>query len=157
MRLVLHSGFFYDKFESLYFFCFYKVAIMNRIMFKSKIHRARITQADLYYEGSLTVDEELMEAADLLPYEKVAIVNINNGERFETYLIKGERGSRTICLNGAAARKAAVGDQVIIISYTTLSDEEARTYKPTIVLVDDNNNIKETNYAVEAGKFFNPN
>lgn len=130
---------------------------MNRIMFKSKIHRARITQADLYYEGSLTVDEELMEAADLLPYEKVAIVNINNGERFETYLIKGERGSRTICLNGAAARKAAVGDQVIIISYTTLSDEEARTYKPTIVLVDDDNNIKETSYTVEAGKFFNPN
>ena len=78
---------------------------MERIMFKSKIHRATITQAELHYEGSLTIDTELMDAADLLPYEKVSIVNINNGERLETYIIPGERGSRTICLNGAAARK----------------------------------------------------
>ncbi len=89
---------------------------MNRFMFKSKIHRAVVTQAELYYEGSLTVDSELLEAADLLEYEKVAIVNVNNGERFETYLIPGEPGSGVICLNGAAARKGAVGDEIIIIS-----------------------------------------
>lgn len=130
---------------------------MNRIMFKSKIHRARITQAELYYEGSLTVDEELMEAADLIAYEKVAIVNVNNGERFETYLIPGERGSRVICLNGAAARKGAVGDEIIIISYTTMSDEEARKYQPTVVLVDRDNNIKEKSSSVEAGRFFSQN
>lgn len=130
---------------------------MNRIMFKSKIHRARITQAELYYEGSLTVDAELMEAADLLPYEKVSIVNVNNGERFETYLISGERGSRVICLNGAAARKGAVGDEIIIISYTTMPDEEARTHKPTVVLVDKDNNIKEKSFSVEPGNFFNQN
>ncbi len=87
---------------------------MTRFMFKSKIHRAVITQAELYYQGSLTIDEELMEAADLLPYEKVSVVNVNNGERFETYVITGERGSGVICLNGAAARKGSVGDEVII-------------------------------------------
>lgn len=130
---------------------------MNRIMFKSKIHRARVTQAELYYEGSLTVDEELMEAADLLPYEKVSIVNVNNGERFETYLIPGERGSRVICLNGAAARKAAVGDEIIIISYTTMSDDDARQHRPTVVLVDAENNIKEKSFDVEAGRFFSSN
>ncbi|MFM7340715.1 MAG: aspartate 1-decarboxylase, partial [Bacteroidota bacterium] len=104
---------------------------MERIMFKSKIHRATITQAELHYEGSLTIDTELMDAADLLPYEKVSIVNINNGERLETYIIPGERGSRTICLNGAAARKGVVGDRIIIISYASMSEEEARLYKPT--------------------------
>ncbi len=114
---------------------------MTRFMFKSKIHRAVVTQAELYYEGSLTVDSDLMAAADLLEYEKVAIVNVNNGERFETYLIPGEPGSGVICLNGAAARKGAVGDEVIIISYASMSDQEAKDYKPTVVHVDKRNRI----------------
>lgn len=122
---------------------------MNRVMFKSKIHRARITQADLYYEGSLTIDENLMEAADLLAYEKVAVVNINNGERFETYVIPGTRGSKDICLNGAAARKGQIGDEVIIISYTTMPDAEARAWQPMVVLVDANNDIQSTARTVE--------
>jgi aspartate 1-decarboxylase len=113
---------------------------MNRVMFKSKLHRARVTQAELYYEGSLTIDRDLMEAADLLAYEKVSVVNV----------IPGERGSKDICLNGAAARLGAVGDEVIIISYTTLSDEEARVYKPTVILVDENNDIVSTSHDVEA-------
>jgi aspartate 1-decarboxylase len=123
---------------------------MNRVMFKSKLHRARVTQAELYYEGRLTIDRDLMEAADLLAYEKVSVVNVNNGARFETYVIPGERGSKDICLNGAAARLGAVGDEVIIISYTTLSDEEARVYKPTVILVDENNDIVSTSHDVEA-------
>ncbi|MBN9398957.1 MAG: aspartate 1-decarboxylase ['Candidatus Kapabacteria' thiocyanatum] len=123
---------------------------MNRVMFKSKLHRARITQADLYYEGSLTIDEDLMEAADLIAYEKVSVVNINNGERFETYVIPGIRGNRDICLNGAAARKGHIGDEVIIISYTTMPDAEARAYHPTVVLVDKNNDIVSTSQSVEA-------
>jgi len=118
-------------------------------MFKSKIHRATITQAELHYEGSLTIDTDLMDAADLLPYEKVAIVNINNGERLETYIIPGERGSKTICLNGAAARKGVVGDRIIIISYASMSDEEARIYKPTIVLVNENNDIVDRFHSIE--------
>ena len=122
---------------------------MKRIMFKTKIHRATITQAELHYEGSLTIDTELMDAADLLPYEKVSIVNINNGERLETYIIPGERGSKTICLNGAAARKGAVGDRIIIISYATMSEEEARSYKPTIVLVNEKNDIIELSHSIE--------
>lgn len=123
---------------------------MNRVMFKSKLHRARVTQAELYYEGSLTIDEDLMDAADLIAYEKVAVVNINNGSRFETYVIPGTRGSKDICLNGAAARLGAVGDEVIIISYTSLSDEEARAYQPTVVLVDENNDVVSTSHSVEA-------
>lgn len=123
---------------------------MNRVMFKSKLHRARITQADLYYEGSLTIDAELMEAADLLAYEKVSVVNINNGERFETYVIPGTRGKREICLNGAAARKGQIGDEVIIISYTTTSSEEAKEWKPTVVLLDKNNDVVSTSHSVEA-------
>jgi aspartate 1-decarboxylase len=110
---------------------------MQRIMFKSKIHRATITQAELHYEGSLTIDLDLMDAADLLPYEKVAIVNINNGERLETYVIPGKRGSKTICMNGAAARKGVIGDRIIIISYASMSEEEAKEYAPTIVLVNE--------------------
>jgi len=123
---------------------------MNRVMFKSKLHRARITQADLYYEGSLTIDQELMDAADLIAYEKVSVVNINNGERFETYVIPGAKGSRDICLNGAAARKGAVGDEIIIISYTTMPDVEARSYEPTVVLVDTNNDPISISHTVEA-------
>jgi aspartate 1-decarboxylase len=129
---------------------------MNRVMFKSKLHRARVTQAELYYEGSLTIDENLMEAADLIAYEKVAVVNINNGARFETYVIPGARGSKHICLNGAAARLGAVGDEVIIISYTTLSDAEARSYQPTVVLVDKNNDVVSTTHSVEAYTMMQP-
>jgi len=119
-------------------------------MFKSKLHRARITEADLYYEGSLTIDEDLMEAADLIAYEKVSVVNVNNGERFETYVIPGIRGRKEICLNGAAARKGQVGDEVIIISYTTLPDEEARTFEPTVVLLGKDNEIVSRTHSVEA-------
>ena len=121
---------------------------MQRIMLKSKIHRAKITEANLYYEGSLTIDEELMDAADFLNFEKVAVVNVNNGERFETYVIPGKRGSRVICLNGAAARKGAVGDEVIIISFANMDEEEARTYLPKLVMVDSDNNIREINSSV---------
>lgn len=123
---------------------------MNRIMFKSKLHRATITQADLYYEGSLTIDQDLMEAADLLAYEKVSVVNINNGERFETYVIPGDRGKKEICLNGAAARKGHVGDQVIIISYTTVPNEQALQWKPTVVLLDEANSIVSQTNEVQA-------
>ncbi|MCE7933431.1 MAG: aspartate 1-decarboxylase [Chlorobi bacterium CHB2] len=125
---------------------------MTRFMFKSKIHRAVITQAELYYQGSLTIDEELMEAADLLPYEKVSVVNVNNGERFETYVITGERGSGVICLNGAAARRGTVGDEVIIISYASMSNEEAKTFKPTIIMVDKRNHIISRTNEQRAGE-----
>ena len=97
---------------------------------KSKIHRAKITQAELHYVGSIGIDEDLMDAANLVEGEKVTVVNINNGERLETYVIKEERGSGTVCLNGPAARKAQVGDIVIIISYASIKFEKARTFKP---------------------------
>ena len=105
-------------------------------MLKSKIHRVTVTEADLNYIGSITIDEELMEAANILQNEKVFIVNNNNGERLETYAIKGERGSGVICLNGAAARKAAPGDVVIIIAYAMIDYEEAKTFKPRFVFPD---------------------
>ncbi len=127
---------------------------MTRFMFKSKIHRAVVTQAELYYEGSLTVDSDLLDAADLLEYEKVSVVNVNNGERFETYLIAGERGSGVVCLNGAAARKGAVGDEVIIITYAAMSDDEARAHKPTVVLVDKRNAIVSIRHEQLAGREF---
>ena len=114
---------------------------MQRHLFKSKIHRATITQADLNYVGSLTVDEALMEAADFLPYEKVTVVNVTNGERLETYVIPGERGSGVICLNGAAARRGSPGDLVIIMTYAVLENEEARSFRPTVVHVDRRNAI----------------
>jgi aspartate 1-decarboxylase len=101
---------------------------------KSKIHRAVITEANLNYVGSLTVDEDLMDAANMIEYEKIHVVNVNNGERIETYLIRGERGSGVICLNGAAARKGEVGDVVIIISYAIMDFEKAKTHKPTVVI-----------------------
>lgn len=103
---------------------------------KSKIHRVTVTEANLNYIGSITIDEDLMDAANLLPYEKVSIVNNNNGERFETYIIKGERGSGTICLNGAAARKVQPGDIVIIMSYAMMDFEEAKTFKPSVIFPD---------------------
>ncbi len=108
---------------------------------KSKLHRVKITQAELNYVGSVTIDEDLMDAANLIENEKVQIVNNNNGERFETYVIKGERGSGMICLNGAAARRAQIGDVVIIIAYAMMTEEEARTYKPSLVFPDDNNRL----------------
>jgi len=106
---------------------------------KSKIHRATVTEANLNYVGSITIDEDLMEAADLWENEKVQVVNINNGARLETYVIPGPRGSGVICLNGAAARHAQPGDKVIIISYALMTEEEARSYKPRIVLMDEAN------------------
>lgn len=107
---------------------------------KSKIHRVRVTQANLNYVGSITIDEELMEAANMIEGEKVQILDINNGERFETYIIKGERGSGCICLNGAAARKVAVDDLVIIVSYALLDFEEAKSFKPWVIFPDSTTN-----------------
>lgn len=109
--------------------------------FKSKIHRATVTEANLNYVGSITIDEDLIDAANLQEGERVQIVNNNNGERLETYVIKGERGSGVICLNGAAARKAEVGDTIIIISYAWLDAEEARNFKPTAIYPDENNRL----------------
>ncbi len=114
---------------------------MNIEILKSKIHRAVITEANLNYVGSLTLDEDLMHAANMIENEKVQIVNVNNGERIETYLIKGERGSGVCCLNGPAARKGVAGDVVIIISYCSLSFEEAKVFKPTIVFPKENNRL----------------
>lgn len=108
---------------------------------KSKIHRVKVTQAELHYVGSVTIDEELMEASNIIEHEKVQIVNVNNGERFETYVIKGERGSGVICLNGPAARKAQVGDIIIIISYATMSFEEAKKWKPFLIFPDKDNKV----------------
>lgn len=108
---------------------------------KSKIHRARVTQAELHYVGSITIDEALMEAANLIENEKVQVVNINNGERLETYVIKGEKGSGIVCMNGPAARKAQVGDIVIILSYGSIDFEEAKKFKPSIVFPDNNNRL----------------
>ncbi len=109
---------------------------MNIEVCKSKIHKVTVTNADLQYVGSVTIDEELMDAANLIENEKVQIVNVNNGERIETYVIKGERNSGTICLNGPAARKCAVGDVVIIISYASMDFEEAKSWKPCLVFPD---------------------
>jgi aspartate 1-decarboxylase len=115
-----------------------------RTMLKSKIHRARVTQCNIDYEGSITIDKDLMDAADLLQFEKVDILNINNSARFHTYVIEGERGSGEICLNGAAARLVAKGDIVIILSYHTISDEEAVSFSPQLVYVDAQNRIVDT-------------
>ncbi|GGH60654.1 aspartate 1-decarboxylase [Filimonas zeae] len=108
---------------------------------KSKVHRAVLTEANLNYVGSLTLDEELMEAANMIENEKIQVVNVNNGERIETYLIKGKRGSGTCCLNGPAARKGAVGDIIIIISYATMDFEAAKRYKPSIVFPKEGNKL----------------
>ncbi len=119
---------------------------MQRILFKSKIHRARVTEANLYYEGSITIDKELMEIADILENEKVSVLNINNGERFDTYVIEGDYGKRDICLNGAAARKVAVGDEVIIITYGFFEENEIKDFQPKIVLLDQQNNVKSISH-----------
>lgn len=114
---------------------------MRRTMCKSKIHRATLTGADLHYEGSLTLDRDLMDAADILPFEKVQVVNVNNGSRLETYVIEGERGSGTIQLNGAAARLGAAGDHVIVISYADYEEQELENFEPKLVFVDAQNRI----------------
>jgi len=120
-------------------------------MFKSKLHQIAVTEANLFYEGSITIDEDLLEMAELLPYEKVQIVNINNGERFETYTIPGPRGSRMCCLNGPAARKVQVQDRVIVISYAEMSPEEAIKHKPKVVILNKHNEpIDVMNYSVYA-------
>ena len=114
---------------------------MNLNMLKGKIHRATVVQAELDYVGSITVDSDLLAAAGILEYEKVQIVDINNGERFETYTIAGEAGSGMICLNGAAARNVSVGDKVIIMCYAQMDQDEARGFKPHVVFVDENNRV----------------
>ncbi|TSD64790.1 aspartate 1-decarboxylase [Inquilinus sp. KBS0705] len=108
---------------------------------KSKLHRVKVTQAELNYVGSITIDEDLIDAANIIPNEKVQIVNNNNGARFETYVIKGERGTGTVCLNGATARLAQVGDIIIIMSYAYMETEEARAYEPILIFPDANNKL----------------
>ncbi|HMR43343.1 MAG TPA: aspartate 1-decarboxylase [Saprospiraceae bacterium] len=117
------------------------IPIMFIQVFKSKIHKVKVTEANLNYVGSITIDEDLMDAANLIEGERVQVVNNNNGERLETYVIKGERGTGTICLNGAAARKAEVGDVLIIISYAFMDFEEAKKFKPTAIFPDENNRL----------------
>jgi aspartate 1-decarboxylase len=114
---------------------------MQRHLMKSKIHRATITSADLHYEGSLTLDEDLMDAADLVEWEEIQVVNVNNGARFSTYIIPGPRGSGVVQLNGAAARLGMAGDLVILISYGVFADEELARFRPTVVFVDPENRI----------------
>lgn len=116
---------------------------MLRMMLNSKIHRATVTEADLNYVGSITIDQDLLDAVGMLPNEKVHIVNNNNGARFETYIISGERGSGVICVNGAAARLVQKGDIVIILSYAYIMDENARDHKPAVAIMDGSNKIKE--------------
>lgn len=112
-------------------------------MLYSKIHRATVSDANLNYVGSITIDKELIKAAKLVVGQKVEIVNINNGERFSTYVIEGKKGKRDMCLNGAAARKAEIGDRIIVISYASMSEKERKKFKPRVVLVDKKNSIKE--------------
>lgn len=117
---------------------------MLRTIFRSKIHRARITQLDLHYHGSITIDAELLEMTDILPNERVQIVNANNGARLETYVIAGKRGSRVIGLNGPAARLAMPGDIVSIIAYTIVDEQEARIFRPKVILLNEHNEVIET-------------
>src|SRR5690606_15101344 len=124
---------------------------MFRMMMNSKIHRAQVTQADLNYVGSITIDQDLLDEVGMLPNEKVHVVNNNNGARFETYIIAGERGSGVICVNGAAARLVQKGDIVIILTYGYVMDDNARSHKPTVAIMDENNKIREIiNYEPEA-------
>ena len=118
---------------------------MKRIMCKSKIHRATVTHADLHYEGSISIDQRLLDAADIIPYEKVAVWNVTNGQRFETYAITGEKDSGVVCCNGAAARLVAPGDLIIIVTFAEMEDAEAREYDPKLIFVDQQNRIKQLN------------
>ncbi len=116
---------------------------MERSMCKSKIHRVTVTHSDLYYEGSLSIDAELMQAADILPYEKVQVVNVNNGERFDTYALEAKKGSGVIGLNGAAARLGTIGDEIIIMTFAEYTEAESLQHRPVVILVDKKNHIKE--------------
>ena len=116
---------------------------MNITMLYSKLHRATVTEANLNYVGSITIDQDLLDSANMRVGQKIDIVNINNGERFSTYIIAGERGKKEICLNGAAARKVHVGDKIIIIAYATMSEEEADKFQPKIVILEDDNSIAQ--------------
>ncbi len=117
---------------------------MQRFMLKSKLHRVTVTDANLHYEGSITIDEALMQKADLVPFEKVSIYNVSNGERFSTYVIRGKKGSGVICLNGAAARKASRGDVIIVASYVMVDDSAAREWVPKCVYVDAKNRVRRS-------------
>ena len=127
---------------------------MRRTLFKSKIHRATVTDANLDYEGSVTIDEALLRAADILPYEMVHVYNVSNGNRFETYAIEGEENSGVICLNGAAARQGAVGDLIIITTYATYEAAELEGHHPKVVMVDRQNRLKNTASAEKPLAFF---
>jgi aspartate 1-decarboxylase len=116
----------------------------HRVMLRAKLHRATVTQADLHYEGSCGIDKHLLEQANMLPFERIELYNINNGERFSTYIIEAPAGSGAISLNGAAARRAQVGDLLIICTYATMLDADARIYKPRVLLLDEHNAIKQT-------------
>jgi len=124
---------------------------MRRTIFKSKIHRATVTHADLDYEGSVTLDSELMRAADILPYEQVAIWNVTRGSRLETYALEGPAGSGVVCVNGAAAHHNRPGDLVIVATFAEMEEAEARVHQPTVVLVDEQNRIKDAGAAEIAG------
>jgi len=124
---------------------------MNRTMLRAKIHRIRVTECDVEYEGSLTLDADLMAQADMLPYERVDVYDIENGNRFSTYLIKGESGSGECCVNGAAARLVEVGDRLILAAYTTVATGEAAAHRPTIVLVGADNEISSIKLTERAG------
>ena len=126
------------------------MGVVMRTMLKSKIHRATVTDANLHYEGSVTIDPILMEAADLLPFEQVHLLDIDNGARLTTYVIEGERGSGQICVNGAAAHLIHRGDTIIAISYMTVSEDEAQRHEPKLIYVDEANNITRTGHAIEA-------
>ena len=117
---------------------------MQRVMLRGKLHQARVTHAELNYEGSCAIDQDLLDAADLREYEQIDIYNIENGERFHTYVIAGERGSKIISLNGAAARKAAVGDRIIICAYAPMTEQQIESYHPNLVYLDTDNNIVRT-------------
>ena len=114
---------------------------MNITMLYSKLHRATVTEANLNYVGSITIDQDLLDAANMRVGQKIDVVNINNGERFSTYIIAGKRGQKEICLNGAAARKVHVGDKIIVIAYASMSEEEAKSFEPKIVILNDDNTI----------------
>ena len=124
---------------------------MTRTMFRSKIHRIRVTECDVEYEGSLTLDTALMASAEMVPYERIEVYNIDNGKRFATYLIEGEPGSGQCCVNGAAAHLVTEGDRLILATYTTVDDTDLEGYKPTVVVVDDSNEIKTVKSAERSG------
>ena len=127
---------------------------MELTMLKGKIHRVKVTQAALDYVGSITIDEDLMKAAGILEYEKVQIADVDNGSRFETYVIAGEPGSGLICLNGAAARCVSEGDRIILMAYADVTPEEAKTHKPKVVFVDDNNQVSRVTHYEKCGALY---